>query len=127
MLCNSYSLNVFPFIHPLFMHPSIHCSHHPSIHPFIHHPHIHPSIHPSSTHSSIHSSIIHTFIHPSSIHLFIHPFIIHVYIQNYDNRKTLEFTCHTGFFISIVVVQWADLIICKTRLNSLFRQGFKYD
>lgn len=41
----------------------------------------------------------------------------------FDARKVLEFTCHTSFFISIVVVQWADLIICKTRLQSLFQQG----
>merc|ERR550534_3626762 len=33
----------------------------------------------------------------------------------YDARKQLEYTCHTAFFVSIVVVQWADLIICKTR------------
>jgi sodium/potassium-transporting ATPase subunit alpha len=43
----------------------------------------------------------------------------------YKNRKILEFTCHTAFFVSIVVVQWADLIICKTRKNSLFQQGMK--
>ena len=43
----------------------------------------------------------------------------------YDDRKQLEYTCHTGFFISIIVVQWADLLICKTRLNSLFRQGMR--
>merc|ERR1712200_274224 len=30
-------------------------------------------------------------------------------------KKILEYTCHTAFFVSIVVVQWADLIICKTR------------
>ena len=41
----------------------------------------------------------------------------------YKNRKTLEYTCHTAFFASIVVVQWADLIICKTRKNSVFQQG----
>lgn len=41
----------------------------------------------------------------------------------YNQRKILEFTCHTAFFVSIVVVQWADLIICKTRRNSLFTQG----
>merc|ERR1712172_294546 len=28
-------------------------------------------------------------------------------------------------FASIVVVQWADLIICKTRKNSVFQQGMK--
>ncbi|KAG5671708.1 hypothetical protein PVAND_001888 [Polypedilum vanderplanki] len=43
----------------------------------------------------------------------------------YRDRKTLEFTCHTAFFISIVVVQWADLIICKTRRNSIFHQGMR--
>ena len=45
--------------------------------------------------------------------------------QTYDARKQLEFTCHTAFFVSIVVVQWADLIICKTRRNSLFQQGMR--
>ena len=41
----------------------------------------------------------------------------------YKDRKILEFTCHTAFFVSIVVVQWADIIICKTRKNSVFQQG----
>ncbi|XP_037585588.1 sodium/potassium-transporting ATPase subunit alpha-2 [Cebus imitator] len=43
----------------------------------------------------------------------------------YEQRKVVEFTCHTAFFASIVVVQWADLIICKTRHNSVFQQGMK--
>merc|ERR1712029_346425 len=34
----------------------------------------------------------------------------------YRDRKVLEYTCHTAFFVSIVIVQWADLIICKTRM-----------
>lgn len=46
--------------------------------------------------------------------------------QPYLERKQLEYTCHTGFFISIVIVQWADLVICKTRLNSIVHQGMKY-
>merc|ERR1712212_1264942 len=41
----------------------------------------------------------------------------------YKERKILEYTCHTAFFVAIVVVQWADLIICKTRKNSVFQQG----
>merc|ERR1712088_572751 len=41
----------------------------------------------------------------------------------YRDRKVLEYTCHTAFFVSIVIVQWADLIICKTRKNSVFQQG----
>uniref|UniRef100_A0A9J7YDG5 Sodium/potassium-transporting ATPase subunit alpha n=1 Tax=Cyprinus carpio carpio TaxID=630221 RepID=A0A9J7YDG5_CYPCA len=43
----------------------------------------------------------------------------------YEQRKIVEFTCHTAFFASIVIVQWADLIICKTRRNSVFQQGMK--
>merc|ERR1739844_501078 len=43
----------------------------------------------------------------------------------YQSRKILEYTCHTAFFASIVVVQWADLLICKTRKNSLFQQGLR--
>jgi len=41
----------------------------------------------------------------------------------YAQRKVLEYTCHTSFFVSIVIVQWADLIICKTRKNSVIHQG----
>merc|ERR1712098_660814 len=43
----------------------------------------------------------------------------------YADRKVLEYTCHTAYFASIVIVQWADLIICKTRKNSVFQQGMK--
>merc|ERR1712012_763702 len=43
----------------------------------------------------------------------------------YADRKILEYPCHTAFFVSIVVVQWADLIICKTRKLSVFQQGMK--
>ena len=41
----------------------------------------------------------------------------------YANRKILEHTCQTAYFVSIVIVQWADLIISKTRRNSLVQQG----
>ncbi|XP_062816444.1 sodium/potassium-transporting ATPase subunit alpha-2-like [Anolis carolinensis] len=41
----------------------------------------------------------------------------------YEQRKVIEYTCHTAFFCSIVVVQWMDLITCKTRKLSVFQQG----
>lgn len=41
----------------------------------------------------------------------------------YTQRKRLEYTCHTAFFASIVIVQWTDLMICKTRKNSIVQQG----
>merc|ERR1712183_353741 len=44
---------------------------------------------------------------------------------SYEQRKNLELTCHTAFFTSIVVVQWADVIISKTRRLSVFQQGMK--
>jgi sodium/potassium-transporting ATPase subunit alpha len=44
---------------------------------------------------------------------------------SYTDRKNIEFACNTGFFFSIVIVQWADLLISKTRINSLFQQGMK--
>lgn len=43
----------------------------------------------------------------------------------YDARKQLEYSCHTAYFVSIVIVQWADLIISKTRRNSVFQQGMR--
>ena len=49
-----------------------------------------------------------------------------ILLQTYQQRKVLEYTCHTAFFVSIVIVQWADLIICKTRRNSLYHQGMTY-
>lgn len=39
------------------------------------------------------------------------------------SRQAMERCGQTSYFCSIVVVQWADLIICKTRVQSLFQQG----
>ena len=41
----------------------------------------------------------------------------------YKERKILERTCQTAFFVCIVITQWAGLIICKTRKNSIFQHG----
>uniref|UniRef100_A0A8C9WLN3 Sodium/potassium-transporting ATPase subunit alpha n=1 Tax=Scleropages formosus TaxID=113540 RepID=A0A8C9WLN3_SCLFO len=43
----------------------------------------------------------------------------------YEKRKIIEYTCHTAFFTCIVQAQWAVLIICKTRKNSIIKQGMK--
>lgn len=39
------------------------------------------------------------------------------------DREMVLRQANTAYFISIIVVQWADLMICKTRFNSLFMQG----
>ncbi|CAF4811662.1 unnamed protein product, partial [Rotaria sp. Silwood2] len=44
----------------------------------------------------------------------------------YEQRKALEDTCHTAFFVTVVIVQWTVLLCCKSRRNSLFRQGMSY-
>ncbi|KAJ3441746.1 sodium/potassium-transporting atpase subunit alpha [Anaeramoeba flamelloides] len=45
--------------------------------------------------------------------------------MDYEKRMEALRTAQTGFFISIIIVQWADLIISKTRRLSLFQQGLK--
>ncbi|XP_032949583.1 sodium/potassium-transporting ATPase subunit alpha-4-like [Rhinolophus ferrumequinum] len=44
----------------------------------------------------------------------------------FEQWKVLEFTYHMAFFASIVVVQWANLIICKNHCNSVFQQGMTF-
>ncbi|MBN3293794.1 AT12A ATPase, partial [Polypterus senegalus] len=41
----------------------------------------------------------------------------------YEQRRYQESECYTAFFVSIVISQLADLIIRKTRMNSIFQQG----
>merc|ERR1712086_1172906 len=41
----------------------------------------------------------------------------------YKSRFAVLNSGQTSYFVSIVIVQWADLIICKTRVLSLFEQG----
>jgi len=43
----------------------------------------------------------------------------------FDQRVNLEQSAHTAFFVSIVLVQWADLIISKTRRLSIFQHGMR--
>lgn len=42
---------------------------------------------------------------------------------DYKSRKELEYTCQTAFFVTIVVMQWGDIIISKTRKLSICHQG----
>eukprot|EP00939_MAST-03C_sp_MAST-3C-sp1_P003009 g3009.t1 len=45
---------------------------------------------------------------------------------NVASRNSMKETLHhaqCAYFVSIVIVQWADLVICKTRMNSIYHQG----
>eukprot|EP00127_Corallochytrium_limacisporum_P001578 Clim_evm31s66 gene=Clim_evmTU31s66 len=44
---------------------------------------------------------------------------------SFDDRKTVEFHAQTAFFVSIIIAQWADVLICKTRRLSIFQQGLR--
>jgi sodium/potassium-transporting ATPase subunit alpha len=41
----------------------------------------------------------------------------------YDDRKQLEYSCHAGFFFSIVLCQWVVLFVCRARRLSVFQRG----
>ncbi|KOC67548.1 Sodium/potassium-transporting ATPase subunit alpha [Habropoda laboriosa] len=41
----------------------------------------------------------------------------------YDNRMDLLNEARTGYFLAIVITQLIDLVMCKTRVNSILRQG----
>jgi len=43
----------------------------------------------------------------------------------YGQRMMLQQTCNGAYFLAIVQVQWADVIISKTRVLSIFQQGMK--
>merc|ERR1719499_2086208 len=46
-----------------------------------------------------------------------------IYPMQMNDRHIALSGSNTAYFISIIVVQWADLMICKTRSRSLFEQG----
>merc|ERR1711990_608167 len=48
------------------------------------------------------------------------------YCANVASRNSMKEALHhaqCSYFVSIVIVQWADLVICKTRMNSIYHQG----
>merc|ERR1711871_1474192 len=48
------------------------------------------------------------------------------YCANVASRNIMKEALHhaqCAYFVSIVIVQWADLVICKTRMNSIYHQG----
>merc|ERR1711916_158754 len=53
------------------------------------------------------------------------PLTVNTGTYNYDERVNALGNAQTAYFVSIVIVQWSDLLICKTRKLSLFQQGMK--
>merc|ERR1719174_480337 len=51
---------------------------------------------------------------------YIDPDVALVANLNYDTRVEILYKAQTAFLVSIVVAQWADVLICKTRERSLF-------
>lgn len=42
---------------------------------------------------------------------------------SYQDRKVVEYTCSSAYMVSVVVTQLANITVCRTRYNSMFRQG----
>jgi len=42
---------------------------------------------------------------------------------SYSQRKVLEYTFNSAFFIAIVLLQWANTVACKTRRLSVVHHG----
>lgn len=51
--------------------------------------------------------------------------LIHNFNKSWDARQDLELAGQTAFFISIVITQVGNVIICKTRRMSFFQKGMK--
>jgi len=49
--------------------------------------------------------------------------VFHDVMWEWGRREDALIATQTAVFVAIIVVQWADLLICKTRLLSLFQQG----
>ncbi|XP_054166043.1 sodium/potassium-transporting ATPase subunit alpha-3-like [Oppia nitens] len=45
----------------------------------------------------------------------------------YHSRKTLEYTCHTAYFVAVVITKWSTIICCKTRRLSIVIQKMNND
>ena len=41
----------------------------------------------------------------------------------YDQRMTLTVACQSSFFAAVVMMQWVNVIVCKTRHSSIFHHG----
>lgn len=41
----------------------------------------------------------------------------------YEDRKLLEYSCHAGFFFTIVLMQWVTLIVSRSSRLSVFQRG----
>jgi len=44
-------------------------------------------------------------------------------VASRNSMKEALAHAQTAYFVCIVIVQWADLVICKTRMNSIYHQG----
>ncbi len=43
----------------------------------------------------------------------------------YSARKTLTVACQSAFFAAVVMMQWVNVIVCKTRHSSIFQHGMR--
>lgn len=47
------------------------------------------------------------------------------YWPNLENQQSVLQMAQSAYFLGVVVARWADLLICKTRTETIFRQGMR--
>ena len=45
----------------------------------------------------------------------------------YKQRMEVQLTIHSFFFVAIVITQWGNLVVCKTKRLSVFQHGLTND
>jgi Cation transporting ATPase, C-terminus len=48
-----------------------------------------------------------------------------VFSKNYRQRKVLEQTGQSAYFLAIVFIQWMNVLTCRSRRYSIFKYGMK--
>ena len=51
---------------------------------------------------------------------FISPFT-----KTYEERMSIQIEAQSAYFAGIIIMQWMDVIVCKTRRVSIFRHGMR--
>ena len=51
--------------------------------------------------------------------------IMLTHTQTYDQRSDILSEAQSAYFIIVVMTQWSDVVVCKTRRLSLFQHGFE--
>lgn len=53
-------------------------------------------------------------------------YFVYIFIKTWKARHDLEYTCHSAYFVTIVINRVAVLLCCRTTHESCFRHFFRF-